>query len=58
MPIFYMLLVSICAGVTFADMLYYEYEFWYVQGTAMLLITGIVALVFGCGRVRFSKFEK
>ena len=57
MPLFYLWLMCIAGGVTAADYFLYEFTYWYIQGSAMLLIIFIAALSFGCGRVRFAKSE-
>ena len=57
MPFFYIFLVCVTAGVTCADYYLYEYDFWYIQGSAMALIVLITMLVFGFGRVRMGKIE-
>ena len=57
MPFFYIFLVCVTVGVTCADYYLYEYDYWYIQGSAMLLIVGITMLAFGFGRVRMGKIE-
>lgn len=57
MPFFYLFLGVIIAGVTCADKYLYGYDYWYIQGASMAVMTLITAFVFGCGRVRTSKRE-
>ena len=57
MPLFYFFLLVVTGVVTAADYYLYEYAFWYAQGSAMLLMVVITALMFGCGRVRYTKRE-
>ena len=58
MPLFYIFLLCICAGVTVADNMLYEYDWWYVQGAAMVVMVLMASLIFGCGRSRYSKIEE
>lgn len=58
MPFFYVFLVCICAGVTVADKMLYEYDWWYVQGIAMIIMVLMTSLIFGCGRARVTKIEE
>lgn len=57
MPFFYVVLLVICAGVGLLDYYVNEYEYWYIQGSMMLFMLLFTMLIFGCGRVRFSKRE-
>ena len=57
MPWLYLFLAAIAAGVTTADKLLYDYDYWYIQGAAMLVMVIITACVFGCGRVKGRKRE-
>ena len=58
MPLYYLFLLAIVAGVTCADYYWYGYEYWYIQGSGMLFMVFITLCVFGCGRVRQTKREK
>ena len=58
MPFLYAFFTIIAGGIMAADNLLYEYEYWYAQGSAMILMVGIAALVFGCGKPRLSKLQE
>ena len=57
MPFFYAFLLAITVANACADYYLYEYDFWYIQATAMMFMTAICGLVYGCGRHRISKRE-
>ena len=57
-PLFYFFLLVVAVSVTCADKFLYEYDNWYIQGSAMLVMVLITFFVFGCGRFRLTKRQK
>lgn len=58
MPLLYFFLLCVASGMMIADKKYYEYKYWWFQGTLMLCIVFIAMGVFKCGRVRSTKLEE